>query len=71
MSRESAYIRGDQEINALRSGDAVSCPTCKATPGVRCRKLTGLILLYNHKTRREAGKLAADALVIARGRARA
>ena len=66
----SAYIRGDAEINRLRSGDGVGCEYCGATPGNRCANLrdSTKLMLYNHPERRRAGKLAADALVVACGR---
>jgi hypothetical protein len=66
----SAYTRGDAEVNRLRSGIGVACDTCGAGPAARCGDVRGGVnpLLYSHKARREAGKRAADALVIARGR---
>jgi hypothetical protein len=64
----SAYTRGDAEVNQLRSGDGVNCGKCGACVGAHCTGARNRALLYNHAERREAGKRAADALVIARGR---
>lgn len=64
----SAYIRGDAEARRLRSGDGVNCGKCGARVGSRCTGARNRALLYNHAERREAGKRAADVLIIARGR---
>ena len=65
----SAYIRGDAEVNTLRSGISSPCRKCGAQPGAWCTGARNRILAYNHHERRQAGKAAADALVVARGRA--
>lgn len=73
MARESTYIRDGTEINRLRSGMGVDCEYCGAAAGKPClnmRDSDGPTLLYCHLERRKAGKAAADALVIARGKAR-
>lgn len=68
----STYIRGDLEINRLRSGYGVLCEYCGANVDERCidQRDTTRLMLYNHPERRKTGKLAADALVIARGKAK-
>jgi hypothetical protein len=64
----SAYTRGDVEVNRLRSGDGVNCGKCGARIGTGCTGARNRALLYNHAERRDAGKRAADALIIARNR---
>lgn len=68
----SSYLRGDIEVMSLRSGNGVDCDTCGAKPGRLCVDVRNALrtLAYCHPARRKAGKQAADALVVARGRKR-
>lgn len=74
MSGESRYIRGDVEINRLRSGRGLPCPSCGVQVDEACVRTKGPragdAMLYVHLPRRLRGEDAADALVIARGRGR-
>lgn len=64
----STYIRGDKQVNALRSGICSPCPKCGKLAGEWCTDKGGKMLMHNHAERVSAGKAAADAFVLSRGR---